>query len=982
MAFRHIPGNSQYQYDQSPPDPGVGHPLRALWQKSENGIRTEHGQSTYVRCHRVGSTEADPNDPHVHGEISKSYWDLRSSVSSYGVLALEPKLILDFKESVFDTNGTASTFDASITHSASTNATMTDGYGPEVVTNGKFGTDTAGWVSGSSAATSAAVSGEMQVTNVSSNGRVITAIPTVVGRQYEVSGVGRVISGTAGKAASLYLTNNFGTTIQSGTINYTTTDAPLGLFFTATATTSYISAITFGSVGNVSAFDNVSVRRSPALKWRPHNMLRYSEDMSKWVYNKWDSRGDVSQTYTQITDSTNPLGASSVTKISPNFLTDPQAASRTVRIYQNAGYTSGGEIITLSVFVKPVTTTSTYPSDTARDLFLFMTSDNASQSMWVNLNTQAVSNSNVTYTSVGDGWYKATSRIIRNATNDSSTNCFIYLANRTNLQSFDPYPQADLDVRITGFHVYKSSLGGMMNNPDASTGLGSYVPTTTTPVYAPRRGHHIYNGDAWVNEGILHESEARTNLFEYSNDFTASSWQTGVTLTPNDAVSPDGTSNASLFPFSSSGYFQAPLSRTIGQTYTVSAWVKSYDGTDEAFQLYAQNGTFNQDFIATSEWQRFSFTYTATSSVGSLGDGIARPTANVPANLYVYGMQLEAGTTASSYIPTSGSAVTRAAETLTVPTANLPWPTYVDTTGTEMVTNGSFDTDLSGWNAESHWTYSNGKAALLANSQSNQSLVSPTAYVEAGKIYRVRFDASSSTGSGNTYLKLRIWGNDNGTGTFIYNGFYINVGSHERFIFPTANGYVSFDNVISSNFDKFIDNVSIKEVNPLALSIQMDGKMTYADTNTDNGKLFSWHLGNADTIYPMLSTYQARTGQIYWVQESGDVLDFVSGPDTSYSPGTNVPFNIASRHGSTFINGAIGGTALTANTTPTILPDLSATDLLLGNVFMGTIGQFRMWSDDLGDAGIVTASSPSTEPSLSLTFDGSETSFTVLDWSE
>ena len=123
MAFRHIPGNSQYQYDQSPPDPGVGNPLRALWQKSENGIRTEHGQSTYVRCRRIGSGDVD------HGEISKSYWDLRSSVSSYGVLALEPKLILDFKESVFDTNGTASTFDASITHSASSNATMTDSDG-------------------------------------------------------------------------------------------------------------------------------------------------------------------------------------------------------------------------------------------------------------------------------------------------------------------------------------------------------------------------------------------------------------------------------------------------------------------------------------------------------------------------------------------------------------------------------------------------------------------------------------------------------------------------------------------------------------------------------------------------------------------------------------------------------------------------------------------------------------------------------------
>ena len=123
MAFRYIPGNSQYEYDNDPPDPGVGHPMRALWQKSANGIRTEHGQSNYVRCRRIGSGDVD------HGEISKSYWDLRSSVSLYGILAFEPSFILDFKASVFNKNDVSSTFGASITHAATTNATMVDSDG-------------------------------------------------------------------------------------------------------------------------------------------------------------------------------------------------------------------------------------------------------------------------------------------------------------------------------------------------------------------------------------------------------------------------------------------------------------------------------------------------------------------------------------------------------------------------------------------------------------------------------------------------------------------------------------------------------------------------------------------------------------------------------------------------------------------------------------------------------------------------------------
>ena len=73
MAFVAIPNNDQYEYDNAPPDPGVGHPMRALWLKSSNGIRTEHGHSNYVRTRKIGSGDVD------HGELSKSYWDARGT---------------------------------------------------------------------------------------------------------------------------------------------------------------------------------------------------------------------------------------------------------------------------------------------------------------------------------------------------------------------------------------------------------------------------------------------------------------------------------------------------------------------------------------------------------------------------------------------------------------------------------------------------------------------------------------------------------------------------------------------------------------------------------------------------------------------------------------------------------------------------------------------------------------------------------------
>jgi hypothetical protein len=118
-----------------------------------------------------------------------------------------------------------------------------------------------------------------------------------------------------------------------------------------------------------------------------------------------------------------------------------------------------------------------------------------------------------------------------------------------------------------------------------------------------------------------------------------------------------------------------------------------------------------------------------------------------------------------------------------------------------------------------------------------------------------------------------------------------------------------------------------------------------------------WQADSNNKINNYLISNGATTGQIVFLQRDAGTSDFTASPATTYSPGILVPFNIASRHGSTFVNGAVDGTALTADTTPVALPDLSATDLDLGYDFMGTIKTFRMWAADLGDTGIAEASS-------------------------
>jgi len=129
-----------------------------------------------------------------------------------------------------------------------------------------------------------------------------------------------------------------------------------------------------------------------------------------------------------------------------------------------------------------------------------------------------------------------------------------------------------------------------------------------------------------------------------------------------------------------------------------------------------------------------------------------------------------------------------------------------------------------------------------------------------------------------------------------------------------------------------------------AVSIQTDGTMTGASS-----ALATWQADANNNI--LIST---GASDFSFTQESASVVDTVTGG--SYTAGINVPCNIASRHGSTFINGAVDGTALTANTTPTSLPDLSATDFQIGPTFNGNIGKLVVWSDDIGDVGIAEAS--------------------------
>lgn len=594
------------------------------------------------------------------------------------------------------------------------------------------------------------------------------------------------------------------------------------------------STITEALVHNSATAGNATMVDSDGnIKWRPHNLLQYSEDLTADKYIDFGNTGNIT-----VIDSKTLTFAAGLTRFSnPSQATNPNFVGQQITgTVELSSQIHAGEVIKLEL-----------------------------------------------------NWRGGDGIVVSHTLTTTPTFVSVTGTVPTGATGFDLIVRHDAvstakTFTATKWHAYRSDLGGMVNNPETGD---SYVPTTSTARYLPRVGHHIYNGDDWVNEGLLHESEARTNLLSYSDDFTSGVWSKGNNITLGTPTTELGFKMTTLTDAEATSFSNTILGLTLAPStvYTMSGYVaRNPSATSEAgirvnhtdsvlgaghagISINPIDGTFNsgswdsnvtsRDVIPYGPDHYFCYvTFTTPANIISSGfqvfpahdniASVAGPSA-VGSNSFG-GLQLEKASTPSSYIPTSGSTVTRAAETFTVPAANMPWP---------------------------------------------------------------------------------------------------------------------------------------EAVNPLAVSIQMDGRMTYADTDGYGLVQFHrWERDSSNRIYKSIDGFGTNIGKPVTVMTVLGVTDYSIGDADHYSPGINVPFNYADRYGSTFVNSALEGTALTANTTPVGLPDLSYSDLTLGKTFMGTIGGFRVWADDLGDAGLVEATSPSLEPSLSLTFDGSQTSFTVSDWSE
>jgi len=312
-----------------------------------------------------------------------------------------------------------------------------------------------------------------------------------------------------------------------------------------------------------------------------------------------------------------------------------------------------------------------------------------------------------------------------------------------------------------------------------ATYVGTDGLIKTAAANEPRFDHDPVTGESL---GLLIE-EQRTNLFPVSGDVTNVNWTKLAVTSVTDATvtAPDGTLGATKVIQSNTtaqhlvGDTVAGL--TLGGYYALSVFVKKGTSTGKIYFSVASFSNWVSDWqfyidgdtgIVTNltnvsaanlkveqypnGWWRLSMVAQqepAGGGSGGFGVGFGEPggsdisnfTGDGSSYFYVWGGQMEAGSFATSYIPTSGSAVTRSAD-------------LVSMTGT----------NFSSWYNQTEGTFFVESAVARGSAYQGYVGTATTSAADGGPSYNFN---SIMSDNDNSDVVLNIWNGTGGSQSFI-----------------------------------------------------------------------------------------------------------------------------------------------------------------------------------------------------------------------
>jgi hypothetical protein len=300
-----------------------------------------------------------------------------------------------------------------------------------------------------------------------------------------------------------------------------------------------------------------------------------------------------------------------------------------------------------------------------------------------------------TITNVGNGWWRVTVTYTAPASGSIIISAGAYGdGTNTSASTYFWGLQTEQGSFATSYIQNKTTF---LSRSSSATYTNNVGVVKTAGANQPRYGYGYDSASKkWISEELLLEN-ASSNLLP--NSVNLSSWAStyGGTITSNAILSPDNLNNGSMYTSAngSIAYIYLTGGYTAGQIVTYSGYAKPGNTDYACFRVSRASDTTYGEFgllitfssesatpwttnagvtISASVqklpngWYKFSVTgyVPNATNYGPYFFGANSSSGSVAGNtVYVWGLQLEAGLVATSYIPTYGSSVTRSADVYT-----------------------------------------------------------------------------------------------------------------------------------------------------------------------------------------------------------------------------------------------------------------------------------------------------------------------------